>query len=77
MLSKLWEVNASATTLRTAVFTVGHFIIDVFVIAMITGAPIETATLASLVGPMINGVWFWLIDRWWSQKHADGEMATT
>jgi uncharacterized membrane protein len=73
MLNKLWEVSVSATTLRTAIFTVGHFIIDVFVIASITGASVGVATAAGLVGPLINGVWFWLIDRWWSQKHADAE----
>ena len=74
MISKLWEVSASATTIRTGIFTTGHFMIDVFVIAWITGASMGTATLASLVGPIINGCWFWVIDRWWSQKHADSEL---
>ena len=73
MFSKLWEVSASATTIRTAIFTSGHFLIDVFVIAGITGASVGTATLASLVGPAINGAWFWVIDRWWSQRHANSE----
>jgi uncharacterized membrane protein len=74
MISKLWEVSVSATTLRTGIFTTGHFFIDVFVIALITGASLGTATLASLVGPLLNGCWYWCIDRWWSQKHADSEM---
>ena len=76
MLQKLWEVSAGATTLRTAIFTSGHFCIDVFVIATITGAGFGTATVASLIGPVLNGVWFWLIDRWWSQRHADSEKLT-
>jgi uncharacterized membrane protein len=76
MISKLWEVSASATTIRTGIFTAGHFTIDVFVIAWITGAPIGTATLASIIGPALNGIWFWLIDRWWSQRHADSEQTT-
>ncbi len=73
MLSKLWEVSVSATTIRTGIFTTGHFMIDIFVISMITGATIEKATLASLLGPLLNGIWFWFIDRWWTQKHADNE----
>lgn len=73
MLNKLWEVSISATTIRTGIFTTGHFMIDVFVISMIAGAPIERATAASLLGPLLNGVWFWFIDRWWTQKHADNE----
>lgn len=74
MFNKLWEVSVSATTIRAAIFTTGHFLIDIFVISWITGATIQTATLASLVGPILNGFWFWLIDRWWSQKHADSEV---
>jgi len=73
MLSKFWEVSASATTLRTTVFTVGHFFIDFFVISIITGAGIGEATLASLLAPLLNGFWFWCLDRLWSQKHADEE----
>jgi len=77
MLSKLWEVNAGATTIRTGIFTTGHFFIDVVVIAVITGVPIETATLAGMIAPAINACWYWILDRWWSQKHADSEQLQT
>ncbi len=73
MNNPLIQVSVAATTLRTLVFTLGHFVIDTFVIATITGAPIEVAGLAGLVAPMVNGVWFWILDRWWSQRHADDE----
>ena len=74
MISKLWEVSVGATSLRTGIFTTGHFFIDVVVIALITGVPIETATLAGLIAPAVNACWYWILDRWWSQKHADSEM---
>jgi uncharacterized membrane protein len=74
MISKLYEVSASATTIRTGIFTTGHFFIDVVVIAVITGVPIETATLAGMIAPVINACWYWILDRWWSQKHADSEL---
>jgi uncharacterized membrane protein len=74
MISKLWEVSSSATTIRTGIFTTGHFFIDVVVIAVITGVPIETATLAGMIAPAINACWYWILDRWWSQKHADSEL---
>jgi uncharacterized membrane protein len=72
-ISTLWGVSASATTLRTIIFTVGHFFIDFFVIATITGASIEQATLASLLAPALNGCWYWLLDRAWTQSHLDKE----
>lgn len=73
MLRKFIQVSTEATLLRTTVFTVGHFLIDVFVIAWITNSPIETASLAAVVGPAINGIWFFIIDRVWSSLHAADE----
>lgn len=72
-VSTLWQVSNTATTLRTIVFTVGHFFIDFFVISLITGAPIEQATMASLLAPAINGVWYWFLDRVWTQTHMEKE----
>jgi len=72
-VSTLWQVNNTATTLRTIVFTLGHFFIDFFVISIVTGAPIGQATLASLLAPAINGCWYWLLDRAWTQTHLDKE----
>jgi len=72
-ISTLWAVSASATTLRTIFFTVGHFFIDYYVITLVTGATIEHANIASLLAPAINGVWYWLLDRFWTQTHMDRE----
>jgi uncharacterized membrane protein len=73
MLKKFIEVSTEATVLRTLVFTLGHFLIDVFVIAWVTQSPVEVATIAAVVGPAINGVWFFIIDRVWSSLHAADE----
>jgi uncharacterized membrane protein len=72
-ISTLWGVSASSTTLRTVVFTVGHFFIDFYVITLITGATLGAATLASIVAPAINGCWYWVLDRVWTQTHMDRE----
>lgn len=69
---KLWEVSVVATTIRTLLFIIGHFIIGLIVLATI-GVSIETVTFSSLIGLTLNGVWFWIIDRWWSQRHYDEE----
>jgi uncharacterized membrane protein len=68
-ISTLWQVSTLATTLRTAIFTVGHFFIDFYVISTITGASAAEATMASLIAPAINGVWYWILDRVWTQTH--------
>lgn len=73
-MKKLIEVSTSASFLRTAIFTSGHFFIDIFVISMITGASLGTASLASLIGPTLNGIWFFFIDKTWSALHAKDEL---
>jgi uncharacterized membrane protein len=72
-ISTVWGVSASATTLRTVIFTVGHFFIDFYVITLVTGATVGQATLASLLAPAINGCWYWLLDRFWTQTHMNLE----
>jgi uncharacterized membrane protein len=72
-ISTLWGVSNSATTLRTIIFTVGHFFIDFYVITLVTGATIEQATIASLLAPAINGCWYWILDRAWTQTHMNLE----
>ena len=67
------QVSTAASLLRAAVFTIGHFCIDVMVISSITGADMTTSTLASMIGPLMNGLWFLIIDRVWSSAHAMDE----
>lgn len=74
MLKTLIQVSTLASTLRTVIFTTGHFLIDIFVISTVTGADLQTSTLASVIGPLANGLWFFVIDRLWSSMHAKDEL---
>lgn len=62
-------INLSASALRTLIFTAGHFFIDFFTIMMITGSTVEAAAQASIVAPILNGVWYFLLDRTWTVLH--------
>lgn len=72
-LRHLFKVGNSSTTTRTLIFTLGHFLIDTLVIAQVTGAAFNLAGRAALLGPLINGVWYWSIDRWWTLRHMEIE----
>lgn len=69
----LFELSNSASIIRAIVFTAGHILIETIVISRITGARIELAGTAAIVGPLVSGTWYWLIDRWWTKRHADVE----
>ena len=62
-------VETASTNLRTVIFTLGHFLIDITVVSLVTGAPLALSGLAGLVSPLATGVWFWLMDRLWSGSH--------
>tara|TARA_B100000902_G_scaffold387519_1_gene431785 strand:+ start:388 stop:609 length:222 start_codon:yes stop_codon:yes gene_type:complete len=50
----------------TIIYTLGHFIIAVLCVKLITGASLELATLDALIEPMINAVWFYILHRIYS-----------
>lgn len=54
---------------RTIVYTVGHIIIAILCIIFITGADIKLATIDAIIEPLINGVWYFVLDYLWSLQY--------
>ena len=52
-----------STLLRTLIFTFGHYWIDVLSNHFITGASIKSAMVASVAGPILNAIWYYVLDR--------------
>ena len=55
-----WLVGGSSLTLAI-VYTLGHMLIAIACVMIITGASLELATLDAIVEPIINGVWFYVL----------------
>lgn len=47
------------------IYTLGHIVIAMTVVSLMTGASIWEAGLVALVEPSINGVWFYVLHRFW------------
>ena len=45
----------------SVIYTIGHIIIAIICVRVLTGASLEVATADALIEPMINGVWFYLL----------------
>ena len=58
------------TLLRTAVYTIGHFLIAAMCVMYFTGAPFYIAITDAIVEPLLNAVWFFILDRVWISKNA-------
>ena len=59
-----WLVGGSSITLAI-VYTIGHMIIAIVCVMVITGASWELATIDAIVEPLINGVWFYVLHETW------------
>ena len=57
--------NIRASLFRTAVYTAGHFVIAATCVMIITGADFWLAVTDAVVEPLINAVWFFILDRLW------------
>jgi len=61
---KLLEKLIGGSSLGLAItYTLGHIIIAMIVVKLITGATLEMAALDAVIEPIINGVWFYILHR--------------
>ncbi len=49
------------------VYTIGHILIAIVCVMVITGATLELATIDAIVEPLINGVWFYILHNTWKK----------
>ena len=66
-----WLQSYSAlkgTLLRTLIYTLGHFLIAAACVMYFTGAPFYIAITDAIVEPLLNAVWFFVLDRLWISK---------
>lgn len=54
------------TLLRTAIYTTGHFLIAATCVMYFTGAEFWVAVTDAIVEPLINAVWYFVLDRIWT-----------
>jgi uncharacterized membrane protein len=52
---------------RAVIYTIGHIIIAMTCNRIITGVDWKLAGADAIVEPMINGVWFYVLDKSWNR----------
>jgi uncharacterized membrane protein len=55
-------IAGSSATLAV-IYTLGHIVIAMVCIRLITGASMDLAAMNAIVEPMINGVWFYILHK--------------
>ena len=64
----IFNVIASTSAGRALVYTVGHVIIAMTVVSVLTGASLFEAGLVAMVEPTINGCWYYILDKMWTKN---------
>lgn len=60
--------NNSGSLLRAVIYTVGHFFIAAGCVWYFTGADFLLAMTDAIVEPLINGLWYFILDRFWATR---------
>jgi len=66
--TKFFSKSNSATILRTVIYTIGHFFIAAACVMYFTGADLGPALTNAVVEPLINGVWYFVLDKYWASR---------
>ena len=61
-----WLLGGSSIILAV-IYTIGHMLIAIVCVMVITGASLELATIDAIVEPIINGVWFYVLHETWKK----------
>jgi len=64
LLKRLLKGNSVVLAL---VYTLGHVVIAMTVVSLMTGASLWEAGAVALIEPSINGVWFYVLHTLWKK----------
>ena len=60
--------NNRGTILRTIIYTIGHFTIAIICLMLIADVPFSVAMTDAIIEPLVNGVWYFVLDKFWASK---------
>jgi len=60
--------NNRGSILRTIIYTIGHFLIAAGTILTLSDVPVIIAMTDAIVEPLLNSVWYFILDKWWASK---------
>ena len=64
----IFNVIAGTSIGRALVYTCGHVVIAMSVVSVLTGASLFEAGLVAMVEPTINGFWYYILDKLWTNN---------
>ena len=66
-IKNFWH-DQSGSVYRTIIYTIGHIFIAASCVMFFTGANIYESLTDAIIEPILNGFWYYLLDRFWVNK---------
>ena len=63
----LKKLVAGSSVGLAVIYTLGHIVIAMTVVSLMTGASLWEAGAVALIEPTINGVWFYILHSTWKK----------
>ena len=71
MYNALKKVAGTSSVSLAIIFFIGHVIIAMSVVKLMTGASIWEAGAVALVEPAVNSIWFFVLHKFWNKLQSD------
>ena len=59
-----------SSIMLAVIYTLGHIVIAMTVVTLLTGASLWEAGAVALIEPSINGMWFYVLHSTWKKYYA-------
>ena len=63
----IWTIFKNESLALALIYTLGHIIIGMSVVRLMTGASLWESGAVALIEPSINGVWFYVLHKLWKK----------
>ena len=71
MYEALKKIAGTSSLALAVIFFIGHVIIAMTVVKLMTGASIWEAGAVALVEPAVNSIWFFVLHKVWNKLQND------
>ena len=71
MYEALKKITGTSSLALATIFFIGHVIIAMIVVKLMTGASIWEAGAVALVEPAVNSIWFFVLHKVWNKLQND------
>ena len=65
----IFKVVSRTSLGRALIYTLGHIVIAMSVVSVLTGASLWQAGAVALVEPTINGIWYYFLDKLFTMRN--------